>query len=190
MSRLTYIAADLRRRQAMEGGGVFKQFFETGFWGVLLYRLAYSLRSGPLHPLGRFVYNLNLVMTGADLDPDWPIGPGLYLPHPSGVVVAGTLGANITLFNGCTIGGIGKLGDAEGLPVLESECVVFSGARVLGPIVLGRCTRVGANAVVLSSTPPNSLAVGVPAVIKRAAPTGLKRATGRLSQQASTRVAR
>lgn len=164
---LAEVSGDLRRRQSMEGGGAFKQLFETGFWAVLLYRIAYHLRRGPLRPLGRFVYNLNMVITGADLDPDWPSGPGLYLPHPVGVVVAGTLGSNVTLFNGCTIGGIGKLDPAEGLPILGADCVIFSGARVLGPIVLGRGTRVGANAVLMKSTPPDALAVGVPARIRR-----------------------
>jgi serine O-acetyltransferase len=163
------IRADLRRRTDADGGVWVKQLLETGFWAVLLYRIAVRLRRSPLHLFGRLVYNLNIVLTGADLDPDWPCGPGLYIPHPVGVVMAGTVGSNVTLFSGCTIGGIGKPGDAEGLPVVHDDCVVFTGARVLGPIVLGRGTRVGANSVVLKSTPPDSLAVGIPARVRRLA---------------------
>jgi serine O-acetyltransferase len=106
------------------------------------------------------------VITGADIYPETEIAPGFCLPHPTGVVLAGTFGRNVLVFSGAQIGGIAT-GDARdtGSPVLEDGCIVFAGAKVFGPIVLGRGTRVGANAVLLQSTPAGALAVGVPARI-------------------------
>jgi serine O-acetyltransferase len=161
------IGADLRRRTEFMGGGPARQLIEVGFWAVVLFRVARRLRQSPLRPLGRVVYNLNIMLTGADINPDFPCGPGLFIPHPVGVTIGATLGPNTTLFASCSIGGAGRSDGVEGLPVLEADCIIGTGARVLGPIVLGRGTRVGANAVVLKSTPPNSIAVGVPARVLR-----------------------
>ncbi|MGL6107383.1 serine O-acetyltransferase [Romboutsia sp.] len=74
------------------------------------------------------------------------------------------------IYQNVTLGGNGKIVNGEkinlGGPKLEEDVTVFAGACVLGPIVIGKGAIVGANAVVTKDVPPNSLAVGVPAVVK------------------------
>jgi len=88
-------------------------------------------------------------------------GPGLYLPHPQGVIVAGDarLGVRVTLFQQVTLGGWN-----DGSPRLKSRVAVFAGAKIFGKVTIGRRSFVGANAVVARSVPPWHTAVGVPAV--------------------------
>jgi serine O-acetyltransferase len=161
------IAGDIRMRSTVSGskltlGAILKCWIEVGFWATFLYRLSRPLRKGPVRALGRIIYSFNIVTTGADLDPDFAIGPGLYLPHPVGVVIAGQLGSNIIVMSGAVIGGSGSENHPEGFPTIEDACVIFAGAKVFGNIRLGRGTRVGANSVLLRSTPPGALVVGIP----------------------------
>lgn len=77
---------------------------------------------------------------------------------------------NCKIYQNVTLGGNGKIVNGEivnkGGPHLEENVTVFSGACVLGPITIGKGSIIGANAVVIKDVPPNSIAVGVPAVIK------------------------
>lgn len=96
------------------------------------------------------------------------IGLGLKLPHPNGIIVGNSvsIGNGCTLYQQTTIGSRRSGDTAKGLqPVLGDSCTVFSGAKVIGDIVLGNGTVVGANAVLSISTPAFSTCVGVPAKI-------------------------
>lgn len=85
--------------------------------------------------------------------------------HPKAKV-----GPNCKIYQNVTLGGNGKIINGklenQGGPILEEGVVVFAGACILGPVVVGKGAVIGANAVVLNDVPPNTLAVGVPAVIK------------------------
>ncbi|HGH7179057.1 TPA: serine O-acetyltransferase [Bacillus luti] len=74
------------------------------------------------------------------------------------------------IYQNVTLGGNGKIVNGEvinkGGPHLEQDVTVFAGACVLGPVKIGKGSIIGANAVVIKDVPPNSIAVGVPAVIK------------------------
>jgi serine O-acetyltransferase len=74
------------------------------------------------------------------------------------------IGNNVTLYHGVTLGGV-ALEKGKRHPTLEDDVVVGAGAKVLGNIVIGRGSRIGANAVVVKSVPPNSVVVGVPGQI-------------------------
>lgn len=80
------------------------------------------------------------------------------------------IGDGCKIYQNVTLGGNGKVINGiavnKGGPVLEKNVTVFSGACVLGPVKIGHNSIIGANAVVLTDVPPNSIAVGVPAVIK------------------------
>jgi serine O-acetyltransferase len=128
----------------------------------MLYRLSHALHKLGIPFLPGMVSRMNISMHGFDVPSDVEIGPGLYVPHPVGVVIyARRLGANITLISAITIG----MGRTLDFPVLEDEVFVGTGARILGGITVGKGAKIGANAVVLKDVPPGATAVGVPAKI-------------------------
>lgn len=81
-----------------------------------------------------------------------------------------SISENCKIYQNVTLGGNGKLINGKvvnkGGPKLEKNVTIFSGACVLGPITIGEGSIVGANAVVIKDVPPNSIAVGIPAIIK------------------------
>lgn len=96
------------------------------------------------------------------------LGDNLQLVHPIGVVIGAhvIIGNNVKIFQNVTIGGQ-RLGDAvnEKMPEIGDDCVIFSGAVVIGDISIGRGCVIGANSVVTSDIPDNTVAVGAPAKI-------------------------
>lgn len=103
---------------------------------------------------------------GCYLSPQASVGENLKLKHPVGVVIGDgvVVGNNVTLFQHVTLGAA-RLGEGkEGLyPILEDNVVVFAGAVVVGGILLGNRSVVGANAVVLNNVNASSVVVGIPA---------------------------
>ena len=121
----------------------------------------------PLLGLPHKVANLLLLRlgVGCDLPPQLACGPGLRLHHAGrGIAVhrRAVLGANVTLFHDVAIG----QRDNTGEPTLEDDVVVGVGARVLGPVHLGRGAKVGANAVVLDDVPAGGTALGPRATVR------------------------
>jgi serine O-acetyltransferase len=105
---------------------------------------------------------LNITLHGLDIVPTVPIGGGLYLPHTVGtVVMAQSIGRNVTLVSNVTIG----MRHQAAFPIIGNDVYIGAGARVLGPITVGDGAVIGANAVVLCDVPPHATAVGVPARI-------------------------
>lgn len=94
------------------------------------------------------------------------LGPGLKLPHPTGIVVGEgvALGARCTIYQHVTIGGR-RVGDwATGnYPRIGDDVVMFCGAVVIGAIDIGDHVTIGANSVVLHSVPPSCSVAGAPA---------------------------
>jgi serine O-acetyltransferase len=102
-------------------------------------------------------------LTGIEIHPGARIGPRFFIDHGMGVVVGETaeIGADVTLYHGVTLGGT-SLSKGKRHPTLEDRVVVGAGAKILGAIRIGYESRIGANAVVVKSVPPNSVVVGVP----------------------------
>lgn len=104
---------------------------------------------------------------GCDLHPASDIGPGLRIVHAQDIVVGpdAHLGRDVVLFNGITLGN--KLGRTSylGMPRVGDWVLIGAGAKLLGPIAVGRGARIGANAVVLADVPEGAIAVGAPARI-------------------------
>lgn len=96
------------------------------------------------------------------------IGQGLKMPHPLGIVIGGEseIGENVTIYQGVTIGSRHK-GDYEKgkQPKIRDEVTCFDSCKVLGDIIIGRNSVIGAGSVVIRNVPENSVAVGVPAKI-------------------------
>jgi serine O-acetyltransferase len=85
-----------------------------------------------------------------------------------GVVIGETayIGDDVTLYHGVTLGGT-SLAKGKRHPTLEDGVVVGAGAKILGDITIGRCSRIGANAVVVKPVPPQAVVVGIPGEVVR-----------------------
>ncbi len=137
-----------------------------GLHALWAHRLAHWLWTHKFKLLGRWVSQLARGFTGIEIHPGATIGPGFFIDHGMGVVIGETaeVGANVTLYHGVTLGGT-SLAKGKRHPTLEDQVVVGAGAKVLGAITIGAGSRIGANAVVVRSVPPNSVVVGVPGQI-------------------------
>jgi serine O-acetyltransferase len=137
-------------------------------WG---YRIAHWLWTHHLYLIGRMISQLVRSLTGIEIHPGATIGPQLFIDHGMGVVIGETaeVGKCVTLYHGVTLGGT-SLNKGKRHPTLEDNVVVGAGAKVLGNIIIGANSRIGANAVVVKSVPPNSVVVGVPGQVVRSQP--------------------
>jgi len=143
-----------------------------GLYAVWGYRLSHWLWRHRLKLLGRYVSQIMRWFTGIEIHPGATIGPGLFIDHGMGVVIGETaeLGEEVTLYHTVTLGGT-NLQKGKRHPTLGDRVTIGAGAKILGPIVIGSDSRVGANAVVVKSVPSNSVVVGVPGqIIARSRP--------------------
>ncbi|QRM55556.1 serine O-acetyltransferase [Sinorhizobium sp. BG8] len=135
-----------------------------GFHAIQTHRLAHWL-----HRRGRrdFAFYLQSRSSGVfqtDINPAARIGKGIFLDHATGLVVGETavIGDNVSILHGVTLGGTGKeSGDRH--PKIDNGVLLGAGAKILGNIRIGHCSRVAAGSVVLKDMPPNSTVAGVPA---------------------------
>ena len=135
-----------------------------GLHALVLHRAAHWLwRKGLLLP-GRLLSHINRGLTGIEIHPGARIGRGVFIDHGMGVVVGETasIGDNVTMYQGVTLGGTGKE-RGKRHPTVERDAVIGVGASVLGAVTIGEGARVGAGSVVLKDVPPHTTAVGLPA---------------------------
>lgn len=105
-------------------------------------------------------------LTNIDIHPGAKIGQRFFIDHGACVVIGETaeVGNDVTLYHGVTLGGT-SWSAGKRHPTLEDGVIVGAGAKILGPITVGRGGRVGANSVVVKSTPPDVTVVGIPAKV-------------------------
>jgi serine O-acetyltransferase len=144
--------------------------FHPRFAPVYLIRLSQRLHDKGWKSLAKIASFLNVLIFTLEVPPRLSIGPGLVIPHPYGTILgAGKIGTNVTIYQQVTLGA--KLADylyvLDDRPIVEDDVIITAGAKIIGPIKLGRGCIIGANSVVLDDVPPGCLAVGVPAVIKQ-----------------------
>ena len=140
---------------------------------LISYRISHFLYKHQRFFLARFVSQLSRFCTGIEIHPGATIGKGLFIDHGMGVVIGETaeVGDNVTLYHGVTLGGTGK-DEGKRHPTIEDGVIIGTGAKVLGPITIGKGAKIGANAVVLNNVPAGATAVGVRAKnILRSMPT-------------------
>jgi serine O-acetyltransferase len=143
-----------------------------GLYAVWGYRVAHWLWMHHLKLLGRCVSQITRWFTGIEIHPGATIGSGLFIDHGMGVVIGETaaVGRDVTLYHAVTLGGT-SLAKGKRHPTLGDRVVIGAGAKILGAITIGDDSRIGANAVVVKSAPPNSVVVGVPGqIIQRSKP--------------------
>jgi serine O-acetyltransferase len=144
-----------------------------GFWVMLVYRFGrwrYGVRPVVLRKLFSLIYKILFkfiqIVAGIELPCETEIGKNFAIDHFGGIVVSGyaRFGDNCRIRNGVVVG-LKNL-DEPGAPHIGDNVDIGAGAKVLGNIRIGNNVQIGANAVVISDVPDNSIAVGVPAVIK------------------------
>ena len=146
-----------------------------GLHAVWAHRTEHWLWEHGFKLLARWLSHVTRFMTGIEIHPGAQIGRGFFIDHGMGVVIGETavIGKCVTLYHGVTLGGT-SLEKGKRHPTIEDEVVIGAGAKILGNITIGSHSRIGANAVVVKSVPPNSVVVGIPGqVVVRSQPTGV-----------------
>ncbi len=134
-----------------------------GLHAIWTHRLTHRLWKMNFKLIARWLSQIMRWLTGIEIHPGAIIGHNFFIDHGMGVVIGETaeVGNNVTLYHGVTLGGT-SLNKVKRHPTLEDDVVVGAGAKVLGAITIGANSRIGANAVVVKSAPPDSVIVGVP----------------------------
>jgi serine O-acetyltransferase len=137
-----------------------------GFHALLFHRLAHQLWKWEMKWVARFLSHIARWFTGIEIHPAALIGRRLFIDHGMGVVIGETalIGDDCTLYHGVTLGGT-SWNKGKRHPTLANGVVVGAGAKILGPITIGRDARIGSNAVVVKDVPDGATAVGIPARI-------------------------
>ena len=142
-----------------------------GAKAVFMHKIANFFAVAKFDLIARIVSQFSRFMTGIEIHPKAKIGKNLFIDHGMGVVIGETsdIGDNVTIYHNVTLGGISPSINSENQretkrhPILHDNVVVGSGAQVLGPIVVGKNAKIGANAVVTKNVPENGVMVGIPA---------------------------
>ncbi len=134
-----------------------------GLHALIAYRIAHALWQWRIPFIPRWIAQAARFWTGIEIHPGAQIGKKLFIDHGMGVVVGETaiIGDNVLLYHGVTLGGSGKE-TGKRHPTIGDNVVVGTGAKILGNIIIGNNSYVGANAVVIRNVPPNSTVVGIP----------------------------
>ena len=142
-----------------------------GAKAVFFHRIANFFAIAKFNLIARIISQFSRFLTGIEIHPNAKIGKNLFIDHGMGVVIGETsdIGDNVTIYHNVTLGGISPSINSENQretkrhPTLHDHVVVGSGAQVLGPIVVGKNAKIGANAVVTKDVPENGVMVGIPA---------------------------
>ena len=142
-----------------------------GVKAVFFHRIANFFSVAKFDLIARIISQLSRFLTGIEIHPRAKIGKNLFIDHGMGVVIGETseIGDNVTIYHMVTLGGISpsiNSNDQRGSkrhPTLMDNVVVGSGAQVLGPVVVGKNAKIGANAVVTKDVPEKAVMVGIPA---------------------------
>ncbi len=142
-----------------------------GVKAVFFHRLANFFSTAKFDLIARIISQFSRFLTGIEIHPKAKIGKNLFIDHGMGVVIGETseIGDNVTIYHMVTLGGIAPSINSDNQrnvkrhPTIENEVVIGSGAQVLGPVTVGCCAKIGANAVITKDVPEKAVMVGIPA---------------------------
>ena len=142
-----------------------------GAKAVFFHKIANFFAIAKFNLIARIISQFSRFLTGIEIHPKANIGKNLFIDHGMGVVIGETseIGDNVTIYHMATLGGISPSVNANEQrninrhPTLKDNVVVGSGAQILGPVVVGKNAKIGANAVVTKDVPENAVMVGIPA---------------------------
>jgi serine O-acetyltransferase len=135
----------------------------AGVQAILAHRVAHALWDSQVPLVPRVIAYTSRAVTGVEIHPAARIGTDFFIDHGSGVVIGETaeIGDRVTLYQGVTLGGTG-FARGKRHPTLRDDVTVGSGAKLLGPVTVGRNAKVGANTVVIEDVPAHTTVVGNP----------------------------
>lgn len=135
-----------------------------GFQAIQTHRLAHWLHGKGRRDMALYLQSRSSSVFQTDINPAARLGKGIFLDHATGLVVGETarIGDNVSILHGVTLGGTGKEG-ADRHPKIGDGVMIGAGAKVLGNIEVGCCSRIAAGSVVLKAVPKGSTVAGVPA---------------------------
>ena len=142
-----------------------------GVKAVFFHRLAHFFSVAKFDLISRIISQFSRFLTGIEIHPGAKIGKNLFIDHGMGVVIGETseIGDNVTIYHMVTLGGISPSINSNNQrnikrhPTLMDNVVVGSGAQILGPVVVGKNSKIGANAVVTKNVEENAVMIGIPA---------------------------
>jgi serine O-acetyltransferase len=134
-----------------------------GVWALFYHRIAHWLFEGGLYFMARLVNHFSRFFTSIDIHPGAKIGRNFFIDH--GFTVIGEtseIGDNVTIYQCVTLGGTNPANGIAGKrhPTINDGAIIGAGAQILGPIVIGERSRIGANAVVTDDVPAGATMVG------------------------------
>lgn len=148
-----------------------KSFMEViicypGLHAVITHKLTHWLYKHKRYLIARIISQISRGFTGIEIHPGAKIGKRLFIDHGMGVVIGETaeVGDDVTLYHGVTLGGTSSEA-VKRHPTIKDNVIIGTGAKLLGPIVVGENAKIGANSVVLINVPDNSTVVGIPGKI-------------------------
>lgn len=137
-----------------------------GIKAVLLYRIAHFFHKLGMPFIPRYISDIARELTAIEIHPGAEIGSDFFIDHGAGVVIGETaiVGDNVSIYSGVVLGGT-RLEKEKRHPTVGNDVVIGTGAKILGPVIIGDNVRVGANSVVINDVPSHCVVVGVPGKI-------------------------
>ena len=163
------LAATLERDPACHRA-VEPLLFFKGYQAIQTHRFAHALFKAERRDFALYLQSRSSQVFQVDINPAVPMGKGIMLDHGTGLVIGetATVGDNVSMLQNVTLGGTGK-SDQDRHPKIGNGVLIGAGAKVLGNIIIGDCSRIGAGSVVLKEVPPRVTVAGVPAKVIGAA---------------------
>jgi serine O-acetyltransferase len=155
---------------------IIKWFYDTGFRACQYYKLAEFFKKRNFIKVAKLVLVICKSSTGVEFSISCKVGKNFKIAHGQNIVIGGnsTIGDNVTVYNSVTLGVSGrlymdingKLMQFEDYPTIGNNCIIYTGAKILGNTVIGDNSIIGANSVVINSFSDNSIIAGIPATLK------------------------
>lgn len=137
-----------------------------GFHALATYRFAHALWIQGRKDFAYYLQSQCSRLFSTDIHPAAKIGVGIMIDHAHAIVIGETarVGDNVSILHGVTLGGTGKEG-GDRHPKIGNNVLIGAGAKVLGNITVGDCSRVASGSVVLNDVPACTTVAGVPAKV-------------------------
>ena len=135
-----------------------------GFHALQTHRLAHWAWHKGRKDFALYLQSRSSEMFQTDINPTSVLGRGIFMDHATGIVIGATavIGDDVSILQGVTLGGTGKE-EGDRHPKVKNGVLIGAGAKVLGNIEIGECSRVAAGALVVKPVPPKTTVAGVPA---------------------------
>lgn len=159
------LAATLERDPACHRA-VEPLLYFKGYQAIQTHRFAHAMHKAGRRDFALYLQSRSSQVFQVDINPAVQMGKGIMLDHGTGLVIGETavVGDNVSMLQNVTLGGTGK-SDQDRHPKIGNGVLVGAGAKVLGNIRIGDCSRIGAGSVVLKEVPPRVTVAGVPAKV-------------------------